>query len=189
VEYLAEYMDVLTDFTTTLPETAKCVQDLCELLREHKAQLKAQTVLIVEHSVEIVANLTKLEETSVPTAHNIASKLEDLQMQSEYSRTAGAEDWLPHTTELLGQFPELLQSAMASCSIKLQTVLEKHPCLHLFTSLTVLDSAQLVGARKDIKDYVHAIPALSQVSAEEWHRYVGINKADAMELCSELVGR
>lgn len=60
VEYLAEYMDVLTNFTTTLPETAKCVRDICELLREHKAQLKAQTVLIVEHSVEIVANLTKL---------------------------------------------------------------------------------------------------------------------------------
>ncbi|CAB1316474.1 unnamed protein product [Coregonus sp. 'balchen'] len=95
VKYLAEYMDVLTDFTTTLPETAKCVQDLCELLREHKAQLKAQAVFIVEHCVKIVANLTKLEETSVPTAHNIASKL------------------------------------------------EKHPCLHLFKSLTVLDPAQV----------------------------------------------
>ena len=34
VEYLADYMDVLTDFTTTLPDTAKCDQDLCELLRE-----------------------------------------------------------------------------------------------------------------------------------------------------------
>lgn len=83
--------------------------------------------------MKIVANLTKLEETSVPTGHNIASKLEDLQVQFEYGRIARAEDWCPHTTELLGQLPEedrlscteLFQSAMAACSIKLQTVLEK----------------------------------------------------------------
>ncbi|CAB1328790.1 unnamed protein product, partial [Coregonus sp. 'balchen'] len=127
--YLAEYMDVLTNFTRTLPETAK---------------------------------------------------------------TAGADDWHPHTTELLGQLPkedqlswssctELFQSAMAACSIKLQTVLDKHPCLHMFKSITVLDPAQVVGARKDTKDYVHAVPALSQVSAEEWHRHMGIDKADSME--------
>ncbi|CAB1336903.1 unnamed protein product, partial [Coregonus sp. 'balchen'] len=165
------------------PEVFEDVYRLCALAK------KAQALFIVEHSEEIVANLTKLEETSVPTAQNIASKLEDLQMQFEYGRVAGADDWRPHTTELLGQLPEkgrlscteLFQSAMAACSIKLQTVLEKHPCLHLFKSLTVLDPAQVVDARKDIKDYVHAIPALSQVSTEEWNRYIGIDKADAME--------
>ena len=97
-------------------------------------------MFIVEHSVEI-----KLEETSVPTAHNIASKLEDLQMQFEYGRTAGADNWHPHTTELLWQLSEedrlscteLFQSAMAAGSIKLQTVPEKHPCIHLFKLLSI----------------------------------------------------
>lgn len=99
-------------------------------------------------------------------------------MQFEYGRTAGADDWLLHTTELLGKLPELFQSAMAACSIKLQTVQEKPFPVHV----TNCSRSSSGGRTKDIKDYVHAIPALSQVSAEEWHRYMGINKADSMEL-------
>jgi hypothetical protein len=117
VEYLAEYMDVPTDFTTTLAETAKCVRDQCELLREHKAQLKAQAVFIVEHSEKIVAKLTKLEETSVPTANNIASKLEDLHksslsMAEQLGLTTGALIQL----SCWGSFQRKTGSPALSCS-------------------------------------------------------------------------
>ncbi|XP_046879422.1 uncharacterized protein LOC124469923 [Hypomesus transpacificus] len=91
VEYLAEYMDVVSDFTATLPKTAKCVKDLLE---EQKAQLKAQAVFIVEHSSELISLLTKLQKTSVPMAQTIASKLEDLQMHlnmaEQQEQTTGA---------------------------------------------------------------------------------------------------
>ncbi|KAJ8359049.1 hypothetical protein SKAU_G00155740 [Synaphobranchus kaupii] len=189
-EYLTEHLDVLSAFIQTLPDTASCVKELRQLLRDQKAELQAQAMFVVEHSVEVVAALTKLEETAVPAAHQIAGKLEDLVLQFEYGRTAQNEDWRPQTSVLLKEIPEyrrltcndLFQAAMTACSSKLQTVLENHPSLCLFRSLTALDPTQVGGARKDIKEHVHAIPTLSQVSAEEWHQYLGMDKADATEV-------
>lgn len=38
------------------------------------------------------------------------------------------------------------------------------------------------GSRKERKDYVHIIPALSEVLEEEWHNYMSINKTDARQV-------
>lgn len=59
------------------PPPAKCVQDLKELLGNHKSLLKAY-VFIIDHSLELVVLLKKLEKTSEPFAHNIGDKLQDL---------------------------------------------------------------------------------------------------------------
>lgn len=47
------------------PPPAKCVQDLKELLGNHKSLLKAY-VFIIDHSLELVVLLKKLEKTSEP---------------------------------------------------------------------------------------------------------------------------
>ncbi len=105
VQYLAENIDVLQDiniwdeifeyFIPTLPPTSKAMRDLGVLLEENGKLLKVQATFIMEHSSNILATLTKLEETSRPTAATIFSQLEDLSMLFEYCRTAEAEDWRP----------------------------------------------------------------------------------------------
>ncbi|XP_071769057.2 trace amine-associated receptor 1-like [Centroberyx gerrardi] len=87
---------------------ARAVQDLKLLLEKKRAQLKTKAVFIVEHSTEILATLTRLEETSTPSATTIFSQLEDLQMLLEYGRSAEAEDWHPGTREMLSKSVRVL---------------------------------------------------------------------------------
>ncbi len=102
----------------------------------------------------------------------------------------GAEDWHPGTTEKLRQLDEddraactqLFQKTMADCSAKLQNVMETHPSMKLFKALPVFDPAKVAGVRKNIQDYVQVAPALTCVSAEEWHRYIHMDKSDAEEV-------
>ncbi len=132
MQYLAGNIDVLQDFIPTLPPTSKAVRDLGVLLEENGKLLKVQATFIVEHSSDILATLTKLEETSRPTAASIFSQLEDLSMLFEYGRTAEAEDWRPKTREQLNELnederytcSELFKEAMAECFTKLQSVME-----------------------------------------------------------------
>ncbi len=132
VQYLAGNIDVLQGFIPTLPPTSKAVRDLGVLLEENGKLLKVQATFIVEHSSDILATLTKLEETSRPTAASIFSQLEDLSMLFEYGRTAEAEDWRPKTREQLNELnederytcSELFIEAMAECFTKLQSVME-----------------------------------------------------------------
>lgn len=190
VQYLAENLDILYDFTLTLPLSSKAVCDLRQLLEEKRDVLKAQAIFIVEHSTEILAILTKLEETSNPSAATIHGQLDNLHMLFEYGRTAGAEDWRPGTREQLRELDEeervacsqLFQEVMAVCSARLQAVMERHPCMELLKVLPVFDPAKVAGLRKNIQDYVQAIPALTQVAAEEWHRYIHMDKSDAAEV-------
>lgn len=72
-QYLAENQDILYDFRPTLPLSPKAVRDLRELLEEKRDVLKAQAIFIVEHSAEILSTLTKLEETSNPSAASTVS--------------------------------------------------------------------------------------------------------------------
>ena len=62
---------------------------------------------------------------------------------------------------------QLFQQTMGEYSSKLQAVMERHPSMELLKSLSVFDPAQVAGLRKNIDPYIHAIPALSHVSAEE----------------------
>lgn len=71
---------------------------------------------------------------------------------------------------------------MAECSAKLQAVMERHPCMELFKSLPVFEPAKVTGLRKNMDDYVQAIPALIQLSAEEWHHYIHMDKSDTVEI-------
>ncbi len=190
VRYLAGNIDVLQGFIPTLPPTSKAVRDLGVLLEENGKLLKVQATFIVEHSSDILATLTKLEETSIPTAASIFSQLEDLSMLFEYGRTAEAEDWRPKTREQLNELnederytcSELFKEAMAECFTKLQSVMEKHPCTELFKVLPIFDPAKVSGLKPDIKKYVQVVPSLSNVSTEEWHRYIRMDKSDAGEV-------
>ncbi len=190
VQYLAGNIDVLQGFIPTLPPTSKAVRDLGVLLEENGKLLKVQATFIVEHSSDILATLTKLEETSRPTAASIFSQLEDLSMLFEYGRTAEAEDWRPKTREQLNELnederytcSELFKEAMAECFTKLQSVMEKHPCTELFKVLPIFDPAKVSGLKPDIKKYVQVVPSLSNVSTEEWHRYIWMDKSDAGEV-------
>lgn len=101
VKYLAENMDTLHDFIVTLPLSSKAVLDLRALLEESRKLLKVQATIVVEHSSDILATLTKLEETSRPVVATIYSKLEDLSMLFQYGCTAEAEDWRPCTRDQL----------------------------------------------------------------------------------------
>lgn len=187
VGYLAENIDVLSDFLDTLcGASAKCVLDLKELLKQ-KTLLKTQATFIVEHSLEIVTSLKRLEETAAPSAHTIAQMLEDLQMLFEFGRTAEDKDWRPQTTALLQGLSatqrkdcvDIFQTAMRECSIKLETTMENHPSLDLFKAIPIFNSVYAASARQDKEVYVPALPALSNVSAEEWHRYMSLAKAES----------
>ncbi|RXN03344.1 endonuclease domain-containing 1 -like protein [Labeo rohita] len=174
-----------TDEHVSIHEEA--VRDLGVLLEGNGKLLKVQASFIVEHSTDILATLTKLEETSTPTAASIFSQLEDLSMLFDYGRTADAEDWRPKTREQLKELnederytcSELFKQAMAECSTKLQAVIERHPCTELFKVLPIFDPAKVSGLKPDIKDYVQVVPALRNVSTEEWHRYIRMDKSDA----------
>ncbi|RXN06484.1 CGG triplet repeat-binding 1 [Labeo rohita] len=187
VQYLEENIDIFQGFIPTLPPTSKAVRDLGVLLEGNGKLLKVQASFIVEHSTDILATLTKLEETSTPTAASIFSQLEDLSMLFDYGRTADAEDWRPKTREQLKELnederytcSELFKQAMAECSTKLQAVIERHPCTELFKVLPIFDPAKVSGLKPDIKDYVQVVPALRNVSTEEWHRYIRMDKSDA----------
>ncbi|RXN07774.1 H-2 class II histocompatibility E-S beta chain-like protein [Labeo rohita] len=189
VQCLEENIDILQGFIPTLPPTSKAVRDLGVLLEGNGKLLKVQASFIVEHSTDILATLTKLEETSTPTAASIFSQLEDLSMLFDYGRTADAEDWRPKTREQLKELnedkrytcSELFKQAMAECSTKLQAVIERHPCTELFKVLPIFDPAKVSGLKPDIKDYVQVIPALRNVSTEEWHRYIRMDKSDAVK--------
>ena len=190
VQYLAENLDILYDFIPSLPLSSKAVRDLRELLEEKKNTLKAHAIFIVEHSIEIMTTLTKLQETSSPSAATIHGQLDNLYMMFEYGCSAGAEDWRPRTKEQLKELDEnerdacsqLFQKTMANCSAKLQAVMERHPSMELFKALPVFDPAKIAGLRKNIQDYVQLAPALTLVSAEEWHRYVHMDKSDAEDV-------
>lgn len=193
VQYLAENIDILHGFIPTLPLSSKAVRDLRVLLEKNRKLLKIQATFIVEHSSDILTTLIKLEETSRPVAASIFSQLEDLSMLFEYGRTAEAEDWRPRTREPLKELDdderytcsELFKEAMAQCSTKLQAVMERHPCTELFKALPIFDPAKVSGLKPDIKSYVQVVPALSKVSAEEWHRYICMDKSDAGEVSAE----
>lgn len=190
VQYLAENLDILCDFVPSLPLSSKAVRDLRVLIEEKETTLKAHAIFIVEHSTEIKTTITKLQETSNPSAATIHGQLENLLMLFEYGRTVGAEDWHPGTTEQLRELDEddraactqLFQKTMADCSAKLQNVMETHPSMELFKALPVFDPAKVAGVRKNIQDYVQVAPALTSVSAEEWHRYIHMDKSDAEEV-------
>lgn len=47
----------------------------------------------------------------------------------------------------------------------------KHPSLHVFDAIQILNPAYVLGASKEISTYVPAIPILKNISGEEWHRY------------------
>lgn len=53
VQYLAENMETLHDFTATLPPFSKAVRDLKDLLEVSRKLLKVQATFIVEHSSDI----------------------------------------------------------------------------------------------------------------------------------------
>ncbi|CAJ1081954.1 hypothetical protein LDENG_00278960 [Xyrichtys novacula] len=166
VQYLVENLDILCDFISSLPLSSKAVRDLKELL---------EVILIVEHSTEIKTTITKLE---------------NLLMLFEYGHDVGAEDWHPGTTERLRELDEddraacteLFQKTMADCSDKLQNVMVSHPSMELFKSLPVFDTAKVAGVRKNIQDNVQVAPALTGVSAEEWHHYIHMDKSDTEEV-------
>ena len=190
VQYLAENLDILCDFIPSLPLSTKAVRDLRGLLEEKKNTLKAHAIFIVEHSTEIMTTLTKLQETSKPSAATIHGELDNLYMMFEYGCSAGAEDWRPRTKEQLRELDEnerdacsqLFQKTMADCSAKLQDVMERHPSMELFKAIPVFDPAKIAGLRKNMQDYVQVAPALAFVSAEEWHRYVHMDKSDAEDV-------
>ncbi len=170
--------------------SSKAVRDLGVLLEENGKLLKVQATFIMEHSSNILATLTKLVETSRPTAASIFSQLEDLSMLFEYGRTAEAEDWHPKTRAQLNELnederytcSELFKEAMAECFTKLQSVMERHPWTELFKVLPIFDPAKVSGLKPDIKKYVQVVPSLSNVSTEEWHRYIRMDKSDAGEV-------
>jgi hypothetical protein len=56
--------------------------------------------------------------------------------------------------------------------------MERHQRLALFI-YSIQNEWKGPGKRKD---YVHIIPALSEVSEEEWHNYMSINKTDARQV-------
>ncbi len=58
----------------------------------------------------------------------------------------------------------------------------RHPCTELFKVLPIFDPAKVSGLKPDIKKYVQVIPSLSNVSTEEWHRYIRMDKSDAGEV-------
>lgn len=111
-------------------------------------------------------------------------------MLFEYGRTVDAEDWRPKIREQLNELnederytcSELFKEAMAECFTKLQTVMERHPCTELFKVLPIFDPAKVSGLKPDIENYVQVVPALSNVSTEEWHRYIRMDKSDAGEV-------
>ncbi|XP_057186323.1 uncharacterized protein LOC130552148 [Triplophysa rosa] len=183
-------MDTLHDFIATLPLSSKAVRDLKDLLEESRKLLKVQATFIVEHSSDILATFTKLEETSRPVAATIYSQLEYLSMLFEYGSTAEAEDWRPRTRDQLKELndeewhtcSQLFKEAMAECSIKLQAVMDRHPCIELLKALPIFDPAKVSGFKSEIKDYSEIVPALSKVSAEEWHCYIYMDKSDAGEV-------
>ncbi len=76
VQYLAENLYILCDFIPSLPLSSKAVWDLRVLLEEKEAILKAHAIFIVEHSTEIKTTITKLQETSNPSAATIHGQLE-----------------------------------------------------------------------------------------------------------------
>lgn len=190
VQYLAENIDILHGFIQTLPLSSKAVRDLRVLLEENGKLMKIQATFIVEHSSDILATLVKLEETSRPVAASIFSQLEDLSMLFEYGRTAEAEDWRPRTREQMKELndderytcSEMFKEAMAQCSTKLQAVMERHPSTELFKALPIFDPAKVSGLKPDMQSYVQVVPALSKVSAEEWHRYICMDKSDTGEV-------
>lgn len=153
VQYLKENLDILYDFIPTLPLSSKVLWDLRALLEEKNHVLKAQAIFIVEHTTEILATLTKLQDTSRPSSATIHGELDNLYLLFEYGSTTGAEDWRPETTEQLRVLDEgervvcsqPFQHTMAECSAKLQAVMESHPCMELFKSLPVFDPAKVTG--------------------------------------------
>ena len=88
------------------------------------------------------------QETSNPSAATIHGQLDNLYM-FEYGCSAGAEDWHSGTEELLRElddnehdaYSQLFQKTMASCSAKLQAVMERHPSMDLFKALPVFYQA------------------------------------------------
>ena len=54
--------------------------------------------------------------------------------------------------------------------------------MQLFKALPVFDPSKVAGLRKNLQDYVQVAPALSHVSAEEWHRYIHMDKSDATDV-------
>ncbi|KAJ8353378.1 hypothetical protein SKAU_G00209450 [Synaphobranchus kaupii] len=171
------------------PDVFGDVNQLCALVKKIFCQapqrrLELRAFMQEQPVFDILTR--RLEETTKPSAATIFSQLEDLQMLLEYGRTAEAEDWRPGTRELLKELveeerlscSELFQEAMAKCSARLQ----KHPCINLFKVLPVLDPSKVSGTRENVQDYVQAIPALSQVSTEEWRHDIHMDKRDAAEI-------
>ncbi len=118
-------------------------------------------------------------------------------MLFEYDRTAEAEDWRPKTREQLNELnederytcSELFIEAMAECFTKLQSVMERHHCTELFKVLPIFDPAKVSGLKPDIKKYVQVVPSLSNVSTEEWHHYIQMDKSDEVSAVERWAAR
>lgn len=60
--------------------------------------------------------------------------------------------------------------------------MERHPFSELFKSHPVFDPAEVTGLRQSTDDYVQTMTAFTEVSAEEWYRYIHTDKSDTVEV-------
>lgn len=72
-----------------------------------------------------------------------------------------------------------LSSSKIPWLIVLQNVIKTCPSMELFRALPVINPAKVDGVRKSLQEYIQVTPALTPVSAEEWHCYIHLDRRDA----------